>query len=97
MEEDRTAGDADRRGASLDLDTLDAERWAAIDRVLEIALELPPEEVEAALDRLCAGDGRLRAQVQALIRADRSSMGFLVRSALGLLKPGKRDGEDPLT
>jgi hypothetical protein len=74
---------------TLNLRELDAERWAAIDRVLEIVLELPVEEQESALDRLCGGEPVLRAQALEVLRADRRSSGFLARSALALLRQGK--------
>lgn len=82
----KPTGDADD-AARLDLEGLDPDRWTAIDRVLEVVLELPNEEIEGALDRLCDGTPGLRTQVQAVLRADRSASGFLSRSALGLLKP----------
>ena len=72
---------------NLDLDRIDPARWEAISRVLEIVLELPAEEVDAALDRLCAGDPSVRDGALKVLRADRSASGFLGRSALGFLKP----------
>jgi len=81
---------------TLNLRELDAKRWAAIDRVLEIVLELPVEEQESALDRLCGGQPVLRAQALDVLRADRKSSGFLARSALALLrqaKPGATGGD----
>ncbi len=52
------------------------ERWRRIEAVLDEALELPEEERSACLDQACAGDAELRAEVEALLAADRTG-GFL--------------------
>ncbi len=56
---------------------IDVERWHRIDSVLDVALELPPHEVGAYLDRACAGSPVLRAEVEELLEADRRAAGFL--------------------
>ena len=43
------------------------ERWSAIKAVLGEALETAPSERAALLDRLCTGDGELRANVESLL------------------------------
>ncbi len=50
------------------------ERWRRINEVLDQALELPPEELPAFLDRSCAGDAELRAAVEKLLAADRQAV-----------------------
>ena len=44
------------------------ERWKEIERLFEAALELPPEERAAFLDRECESD--LRPEVEAMLAAD---------------------------
>jgi eukaryotic-like serine/threonine-protein kinase len=44
-----------------------AERWCEIGRVLDGALELAPEERGPYLERVCAGDPTLRAEVEQLL------------------------------
>ncbi|HEX6900387.1 MAG TPA: protein kinase [Thermoanaerobaculia bacterium] len=58
---------------------INPERWRRINEVLDQALELPPEELPAFLDRSCAGDADLRAAVEKLLAADRQAgdHGFL--------------------
>jgi serine/threonine protein kinase len=45
--------------------------------ILEQVLALPPEEQEAAIDRLCNGDEALRREVEQLVSLDQDSEGFL--------------------
>ena len=42
-------------------------RWPEVERILDLALELGPEDRSALLDRTCAGDPELRAQVEAML------------------------------
>jgi eukaryotic-like serine/threonine-protein kinase len=53
------------------------ERFKLIAPVLEAALELPEESRRAFLDRACAGDGELRAEVEDLLSADSDAGAFL--------------------
>jgi serine/threonine-protein kinase len=46
---------------------MNRERWRQIDRIFDRAMESPPEERAAFLDRECAGDGKLRAEVESLL------------------------------
>ncbi len=46
-----------------------AERWQEVKRVLEAALDRAPPEQPAFLDRACAGDPALRAEVASLLAA----------------------------
>ena len=46
------------------------ERWAQVKAILARAIETPPAERDALLDRACAGDAELRAEVASLLAAD---------------------------
>ncbi|MDX1577523.1 MAG: serine/threonine-protein kinase, partial [Gemmatimonadota bacterium] len=48
---------------------LNPQRWRRIDAVLEAALETPPDERTAFLDKACGADDDLRSEVEALLRA----------------------------
>src|SRR5205085_2452193 len=63
------------------------ERWHRIESVLDPALDLEPHEVAAYLDRACAGSPELRAEVEALLEADRRASGFLSVPAVLLVNP----------
>ncbi len=52
----------------------DATRWAELSRLLDMALDRPPQERSAALDDACRGDSALRAAVERLLEhADRGA------------------------
>ena len=53
------------------------ERWQRASQVLDQLLDLPDEAVDEALPRLCGDDDGLRADVRALLAADRSTDPFL--------------------
>ncbi|HZM71141.1 MAG TPA: serine/threonine-protein kinase [Candidatus Cryosericum sp.] len=55
----------------------DSGRWARIAPILEQALDLGPRERAALLDHACAGDPALRAEIEALLRADAEAGSFL--------------------
>jgi eukaryotic-like serine/threonine-protein kinase len=44
-----------------------SDRWPEVDRILDVVLELAPEERPAYLDQACAGDDGLRAEVDAVL------------------------------
>lgn len=52
------------------MSVLDPARWELVRSVLEEALDLPPAGRAAFVDRACAGDAELRAEVLVLIAAD---------------------------
>jgi len=52
---------------------MNRERWQKVDRVFKSALELPTEERAAFVERACAGDAELRAEVLSLIGHDREA------------------------
>ena len=53
------------------------ERWREVNRLLDLALDRAPGERADILDRECAGDARLRAVVDRMLRACDDSKGFL--------------------
>jgi eukaryotic-like serine/threonine-protein kinase len=53
-----------------------SDRWQEVFRILDQVLELPPEERAACLDRECAGDGDLRAEVEAMVAGAETSVFF---------------------
>ncbi len=56
---------------------IDRERWRLVSELLDQTLELSPTARSEFLDRACAGDGELRAEVEALLEADRQTEGIL--------------------
>ncbi|HSM59138.1 MAG TPA: serine/threonine-protein kinase, partial [Longimicrobiales bacterium] len=52
-------------------------RWRRIEQILDEAFELEPDERAPFVDRACAGEPELRAEVRALVAADRSAGAFL--------------------
>ncbi len=61
-------------------------RWPEVERILDLALELAPEDRSALLDRSCAGDPDLRAEVEAML-AGADSDEFLKSPAAVLAAP----------
>ncbi len=55
----------------------DVAHWRRIEAILDLVLDLPPEEHSALLDQACAGDSDLRAEVEALLVADAKAGSFL--------------------
>ena len=53
------------------------ERWREVNRLLDLALDHAPGARASLLDRECAGDARLRAAVDRILRACDDSEGFL--------------------
>src|SRR5258707_836316 len=58
------------------------ERWQQIEQVLQTALEREPAERAALLERECAGDPDLRAEVESLLASAPRADGFLAANAL---------------
>src|SRR5918993_1617398 len=63
---------------------MDRERWKDVERLLQSALDLPPDEHDAFLKRSCAGDAALEQDVRALLRSARDAAGFLSEPAIGI-------------
>ncbi|MGD8361663.1 MAG: protein kinase, partial [Gemmatimonadota bacterium] len=77
----------------------DRERWDAIEKVLDGALDLPPDMRPEFLAEACAGDEALRAEVESLLRAHDAAGDYLevpvasLESALaGVYGPGRQLG-----
>jgi serine/threonine protein kinase/Tol biopolymer transport system component len=52
---------------------MDRERWRQVDGIFKSALELPTGERAAFVERACAGDEELRAEVLSLVEHDREA------------------------
>jgi eukaryotic-like serine/threonine-protein kinase len=74
---------------------LDTERWRRVEVVLDRALDMPPDQVQAWLDEACAGDADLRARVEGLLATDRSAAGFLERPVAEIAPDLLRAEEPP--
>ena len=71
------------------------ERWQQVERVLQAALEREPGERAALLERECAADPELRAEVDSLIASAQPAESFLNGNALedaaGLFEAAQSD------
>jgi len=63
------------------------ERWVEVERLLDQALDLAPEERPAFLARACDGDRWLQAEVERLLRAAAGADGFLEEPAPAYATP----------
>ena len=70
--------------------------WSRVEQVLAAGLELPPQERQAYLDRACAGEPALRAEVSGLLAASGTS-GLLDQPLDALLSPWLASGDAPTT
>lgn len=61
------------------------ERFHQAKQLVIAALELPPEQRSAYLDRACVGDDELRREVESLLSADTSRVAFVDSPPLRLL------------
>ena len=75
------------------------DRWRQVNRVLDIALELPPEERKAFLNHACVGDPSLSVDVERLLHACDRAEHFLEQPApmfaVSLLEDLVADTETP--
>jgi serine/threonine-protein kinase len=71
------------------------ERFLRVDAIFDAALDLPPEEQTAFVDRTCRDDAELRAEVLRLLLAYHGSERFLAMPAMQLAGP-LLDGSDIL-
>ncbi len=55
------------------------ERFQKVGEIFDRAMELADEQVPAWLDEACAGDESLRAEVESLLKAHRSAVGYFDR------------------
>src|SRR5689334_18316262 len=63
---------------------MDAVRWKRVEYLFQSALDLPPDEHDAFLERSCAGDHELERDVRALLRSAREAGEFLSAPAIGV-------------
>jgi WD40 repeat protein/serine/threonine protein kinase len=61
---------------------MDYQRWAQIEELLQLALDLGPDERAAFLERACAGDVALRSAVEDLLRREAEAESFLESPAV---------------
>lgn len=71
-----------------------AGRWRQVDEVLALALETPPEQRSAAVERACRGDDDLRREVERLLEADEKAHGFLETPAAQIWLANTATAED---
>ncbi len=72
------------------------EHWNQVDRLLDAALELPPEKRAAFLDEACSGDEELRRELDALLASDDGARSFLEQPALEVAAKALVDKKDSL-
>ncbi len=60
-----------------------SDRWQKIEEIFEVAVELPEDEREVYLERMCGGDAELRREVEDLIAADIEAEEFIEQPLLG--------------
>jgi len=76
---------------------MEAERWREVDRLFAAALDWPPEERAASLEKACQGDPDLRAEVERLLSVDERLGNFLEQPAISpLTVAGESDDHGPL-
>jgi TolB-like protein len=63
------------------------ERWREVTRVVDAALELPPEARAAWVEQACSGDAELRGEVERLLSACERAEGFLDEPAQAYAAP----------
>src|SRR5881296_2720154 len=63
------------------MSNIDPGQWRRLSRILDAALELPPERRAAYLDEACAGDFRLRSAAESMLVAADHATDFLDRQA----------------
>src|SRR6185295_11943052 len=87
----------------MDTPFLDSTRWERLSRLLDDALDLPPDRISSYLDASCPDDPELRAAAEKVLRAAATPPGVLDLPAIlhvdpegaaapGLLQPGDRVG-----
>ncbi|HEY0178605.1 MAG TPA: hypothetical protein VGC30_03105, partial [Dokdonella sp.] len=59
---------------------MDSTRWQRAAAIFDRAVELAPGELDAWLERNCAGDAALRAEVESLLAADAAAATFDARA-----------------
>ncbi len=70
--------------------------WPIVEEILNRALDLPPAERAAYVDRVCGSDERLRREVESLLAFDAPDDSFLESPALSSLADLPEASADPL-
>ena len=52
------------------------DRWPEVARILDVVLELPPEERRGFLDQACAENAGLRSEVEAILAGAEADVFF---------------------
>jgi len=65
------------------------DRWTAVKRIHQSALDKDPSERAAFVDELCGGDETLRSEVQSLLTYASEAESFLERPAVDTTQPGE--------
>jgi len=84
------------------MDEITDTDWAELDALLDEALDLPPEEWTAFLDRTCEDRPALRAELESLLVAEAEAPSFLEQEAMTFAAPayepeeGESIADDPL-
>ncbi|MEO8436498.1 MAG: protein kinase, partial [Pyrinomonadaceae bacterium] len=75
---------------------MNPERWQQIQKLFQACLDLDTEDYTAFLDKTCADDPALRAQVEALLASDTDNWSLIGRPALELAAPWLADDQPQL-
>src|SRR5215207_3718820 len=70
------------------------DHWTIVAAILDGAFECPADALEAFLDRACAGDRALRAEVDALLRSEMAAPTFLDGDAVRFAAPAFDDADE---
>src|SRR5580698_6859538 len=63
---------------------MDRERWERIERLLDQAAELSPDQRESFLHDSCGDDSSLEREVLTLLRSQRKNAGFMEEPAIAV-------------
>ncbi len=63
---------------------MDPERWKQVDKILQSAQDLAPDDRDPFLKRACAGDDALERDVRSLLRHDHAAENFLGNQAMNV-------------
>jgi serine/threonine protein kinase len=74
---------------------LERESQSRVDQLVQEALELAKEQRADFLDRRCAGDNHLRAEVESLLAFEKDAHSFMEASALQVAAEALANGDSP--
>ena len=77
---------------------MDSERWKQVDDVLQSVMDRAPEERDAFLQQVCAGDQTLEREVRSLLASEEQAGRFLENPAMEVAARGlaRRQSGDSL-